>query len=309
MTTATAARVIESATLPTAVWSDWSCLVRLVVSDPQALTPAVAQLGSLMRRVDRVASRFRIDSELNWANANAGRPVAISATLAELVDTALGEASRSNGCLDPTVGADLRRLGYDRDIALVSDSEDAVVEHTGPRPTWRDVGLDLFAGLLTVPPHSSLDLGASAKAHTADLAAAALHRRFGCDVLVEIGGDLAVAGRLRPWQVTVAERAGRQGQQVSLHEGGLATSSTRIRRWWRGDQEVNHIVDPGTGRPAEGIWRTVSVAARTATHANTCSTTAIVLGDEALAWLHDQRVAARLVDRDGLVVTIGDWPC
>jgi thiamine biosynthesis lipoprotein len=57
-----------------------------------------------------------------------------------------------------------------------------------------------------------------------------------------------------------------------------------------------------------GRWRTASVAADSAEHANTCSTAALVLGDGALSWLTGQRVAARLVDRDGGIVTIGGWP-
>jgi thiamine biosynthesis lipoprotein len=297
--------------LPTAVWSDWSCVVRLVVSDPAALAPATVQLEAMMARVERASSRFVIDSELNWANANVGRPVAVSRTLANLVDVALGEASRSCGALDPTIGRDLVRLGYDRDIHLVSDSDEEAPPAVGPRPSWRDVKLDQFAGLLTVPVGCSLDLGASAKACTADWAAADLGQRFDCDVLVEIGGDLAVSGRKRDWQVTVAEKAGvaRHAQQVTLSAGGMATSTTTIRRWQRGDHEINHIVDPASGQPANGPWRTVTVAAESATHANTCTTTAIVLGDEALAFLHEQNVAARLIDRAGEIVTIGGWPC
>lgn len=295
----------------TAVWSDWSCVVRVVVEDPSALPHAVADVAAMMRRVERSASRFVVDSDLNWANANAGRPVAVSRTLANLVEAALAEAARSGGLVDPTIGADLVRIGYDRDISLVNDSDEPVPDApTGtPRRSWRDVRLDRYAGLLTVPRGSALDLGASAKALTADWAAADLYERYGCAALVEIGGDLAVAGRKRDWQILVAERAGQPGQQVTLGGGGLATSSTTIRRWRRADREVSHIVDPATGRPAVPHWRTVSVAADSALRANTCSTAAIVLGEGALTWLDAQRVAARLVGIDGKVVTIGGWPC
>jgi thiamine biosynthesis lipoprotein len=293
--------------LPTATWSDWSCLVRVVVADPEVLEPAVADVVRLMHRVEAAASRFRLASELCWANANAGRPTAVSRTMVRLVDTALGEASRSEGAMDPTLGRDLDRIGYERDIALVGDSNEVI----GPRlraRSWRDVHLDRLSGILTVPLGTALDLGASAKAHTADWAAEELAGRYGCGVLVEIGGDLAVAGD-RDWQVNVSERAGADGQQITLHAGGLATSTTTIRTWQRGGERMHHIVDPVTGLPAAGRWRTVSVAAGSATHANTCATAAIVYGDKALSWLASQRVAARLIDRDGGIVTIGGWPC
>lgn len=317
----TAPVVLDDSALPTAVWSDWSCLVRLVVSNPAVLEPATEALRALMRRVELAASRFLVDSELNWANANAGRPVAISRTLASLVEIALDVARRSGGLLDPTLGADLSWLGYDRDIALVAGvavplgdrssghPADRALELLGRRRAWSDVRLDPLACLLTVPIGCGLDLGATAKAITADWAAAQLHRRFGCDVLVELGGDLAVAGSRRPWQLLVAEQAGGPGQQITFTAGGLATSTTTIRRWQLAGRPVHHILDPATGRPADGPWRTVTVAAGSAVQANTCSTAAIVLGAPAVEWLTGQRVAARLVDQNGDVTTVGGWPC
>ena len=296
------------AALPTTTWQDWSCTVRLVVTDPEALIPAAADLRALMGRVDAASSRFRPDSELARANARPGRPMVVSRTLIDLVATALDEAAWSAGAVDPTLGLDLVHLGYDRDIVLVHDSSTPVGPRPGPRRRWTDVHLDDLTGVLTVPTGCALDLGASAKAQTADWAATDLHARYGCDVLVEIGGDLAVAGAKDDWQVLVAERAGSAGQQVTLGAGGLATSTTTVRRWQRAGHEISHILDPATGSPADGRWRTVTVAAPSATRANTCSTGAIVLGAGAIDWLNDARVAARLVDRTGAVVTTGGWP-
>ena len=294
--------------LPTTTWQDWSCAVRLVVTDPDALIPAATDLRALMGRVDAASSRFRPDSELARANAQPGHPLVVSRTLVDLVATALDEAAWSGGAVDPTLGLDLVHLGYDRDIVLVQDSATPVGPRPGTRRRWTDVHLDGRTGVLMVPTGCALDLGASAKAQTADWAATDLHARYGCDVLVEIGGDLAVAGAKDDWQILVAERAGSAGQQVTLGAGGLATSTTTIRRWQRAGHEISHILDPATGSPANGPWRTVTVAAPTATRANTCSTGAIVLGAGAIDWLTDARVAARLVDREGAVVTTGGWP-
>ncbi|HEX2902347.1 MAG TPA: FAD:protein FMN transferase [Jatrophihabitans sp.] len=294
--------------LPTAVWRDWSCLVRLVVTEPTALQPAVTHLRALMARVDRAASRFRPDSELCRANAQAGRPVAVSRLLVRLVQAALEAAAASGGAVDPTVGRQLARLGYDRDITLVTGLPD----DPGSRPqvaSWRDVRLDQRAGLVTVPAGTALDLGATAKAQTADWAATELAERFDCSVLVELGGDLAVAGDKDDWQITVAERRGGPGQQIQLHRGGLATSTTTVRSWPAGGGRLHHIIDPSTGRSSTGRWRTVSVAAESAVRANTCSTAAIVLGDRALGWLTEQHVPARLVGPDASCTRLGGWPC
>ncbi len=313
---------------PTATWSDWSCTVRLVVAEARVLAPAVAMVKNRMAQVERVASRFVTESDLNWANANGGRPVAVSGLLIELVEAALDGARRSDGALDPTVGKHLAAIGYDRDILLVTDQlvadqlvadQRAIDPPVAERPagevvpagrTWRHVNIDRDLGLLTVPSGTALDLGATAKAQTADWAARAVHRRFGTAVMVEIGGDLAVAGAPADgdWQVAVAERAGAPGQQIGVRRGGVATSTTTVRTWRRGDLRMHHIVDPRTSRPTDGPWRTVSVAAESALDANVCSTASIVLGDRALGWLDTQGVAARLVDRDGRVTTLGGWP-
>ena len=95
---------------------------------------------------------------------------------------------------------------------------------------------------------------------------------------------------------------------VDLVEGGLATSSTAARRWVRGGREWHHLIDPRTGEPARGPWRTVTAVGHTAAAANTASTEAIVLGVQAAAWLSAHGVAARLVDHDDQVTTTPGWP-
>jgi thiamine biosynthesis lipoprotein len=67
-------------------------------------------------------------------------------------------------------------------------------------------------------------------------------------------------------------------------------------------------VDPRTGRAAEVVWRTVSVAAATCVDANTAATAAIVLGHEAPSWLAAQGLPARLVSASGAVHTVAGWP-
>ena len=71
----------------------------------------------------------------------------------------------------------------------------------------------------------------------------------------------AAAGPCASPTTTAAAR--RRGPDVALATGGLATSSTTVRRWRAGGAELHHIVDPRTGLPAAEVWRTVTVAAGT----------------------------------------------
>jgi thiamine biosynthesis lipoprotein len=167
-----------------------------------------------------------------------------------------------------------------------------------------------------------LDLGATAKALAADRAASRIAAAVGCGVLVNLGGDISVAGESPPggWCVGVIDDLGPDGHAdalrrgarvphaVTIVDGGLATSSTMVRAWRRGSAALHHIVAPGTGLPAESCWRTVSVAAASCVDANTASTASIIRGEQARAWLNGLRLPARLVRHDGTVVTAGAWP-
>jgi thiamine biosynthesis lipoprotein len=293
----------------TYVGSAWSCTVRLVVEDERVLRRAIQDLIAILARVDAVASRFRPDSALSLANRQAGRPTPVPKLLVDLVGAALDAAAQTGGAVDPTLGLAMHRIGYDRDIHAVPSTGDAVVAGFPRLGVWRAVRLHREAGLLTVPLGTALDLGATAKAWTADHAAQALAALYGTAVLVELGGDLAVAGA-RPdgWTIHVAEREGVDGQLVLVRHGGLATSTTTVRTWRRAGRAMHHIVDPATGLPADGPWRTASVAAPRALAANVASTAAIVRGHDAVEWLTRRGLAARLVGRDGSVVTTPGWP-
>ncbi len=71
-------------------------------------------------RVDAACSRFRPDSELALLPDD-GLPVPVSPLLAELVTTGLRAAERTEGDVDPTLGAALVAVGYDRTFALIGD--------------------------------------------------------------------------------------------------------------------------------------------------------------------------------------------
>jgi thiamine biosynthesis lipoprotein len=166
-----------------------------------------------------------------------------------------------------------------------------------------------------VPDGVQLDLGATAKALTSDLAAAAaLAKIGGGGVLVSLGGDIAVAGEspYEGWLIQTSEDSGApidsREETISIRSGGIATSSTTVRRWTRGGVTLHHIIDPVTGLPSEGPWRTATVIAGTCVDANIASTAAIVMGDRALAWLEANGLPARLVDREGTVNRVSGWP-
>ena len=81
------------------------------------------------------------------------------------------------------------------------------------------------------------------------------------------------------------------GGSVTLHSGGLATSSVGKRRWLAAGVPQNHLIDPRTGAPIDGPWRDVTVAAGTCYAADVAAKAALLLGDDGPAWLEQRGLA------------------
>ena len=290
-------------------WEQWSTSCRLVVTAPELLPAAAAIVDEVLADVDRACSRFRPDSELLTLARDSDGWSELSPMLADLLDHALAAALQSGGSVDPTIGATLVDLGYDRDIGLLTGDRTPAVTVVR-RPTgWRSLRLD--GTRLWMPEGTQLDLGATAKAVAADRSARAVAERLDTGVLVSLGGDIATAGPGPDsgWQVTVQDLPSDTPQQVTLFDGAaIATSSTARRTWHRDGEAVHHLIDPATARPATGRWRSVTVVAPSCARANTVTTAALVKGDGAVAWLQHAALPARLVSHGGDIVTLNHWP-
>ena len=290
----------------------------LLVTHPGSLDEAYGLLAGELLAVDVACSRFRPDSELWQVNHARGRPVQVSPLLAQAVAVALTAARITDGDVDPTCGNSLARLGYDRDFAQARRQTSGLDQPPTPAGRWQEVELDRGRRVIRVPEGVMLDLGATAKALAADRAAALISATVGCGVLVNLGGDIRVAGAAPAdgWRVGILDdlvfaadsAQAEPSQTVMIRDGGLATSSTLARAWQRGGTRLHHIIVPGTGLPADSCWRTVSVAAATCVDANTASTAAILRGERAAQWLDGLRLPSRLVHHDGTTIMVGGWP-
>jgi thiamine biosynthesis lipoprotein ApbE len=297
-----------------ASWRALGTVVHLVVTQPRCLPEARRLLEADLAAVDLACSRFRADSEIRALRASDGQQV--SPLLAEAIAVALRAAELTDGDVDPTVGAAMSAVGYDRDFEQIQRADTAARAVTVRTiPGWRQVRLE--GRTLTMPEGIQLDLGATAKAWAADRSAARIAQQAGCGVLVGLGGDIAVAGPAPEggWRIRVQDVTGSPDDPpdgphalVAIRDGGLATSSTTARRWQRGGDVLHHILDPRTGLPAEPVWRTVSVAAGTCADANAASTAAVIRGRAALGWLAKLGLPSRLVDETGVVFTVAGWP-
>ena len=288
------------------------------VTDPGAADRAHDLMMADLRALDAACSRFRADSELaGLERSSRGRPVTVSPLLFDVLEVACAVAVATAGTVDPTVGSSLIDLGYDRDFAEIAGATHHRVpgpDRPRPAPGWWQLVLDPADRTVAVPEGVRIDIGATAKARAADRTAHRIAADLGCGALVNLGGDVAVAG-LPPtggWAVGIAGHCAiptdAVDQVVAVREGGLATSGTTVRTWLHNGRRVHHIIDPATGAPAPPVWSMVSTTAPSCVEANAWSTAAVVWGHDAVGALTERNVPARLVAADGRITRVGGWP-
>jgi thiamine biosynthesis lipoprotein len=307
---------LAPSTVPAGVtWRALGTTVHLLVTDSARLELARRAVVATLADVDATYSRFRADSELRVLLSDPGRDHLVSPLLARALGTALHAARATGGIVDPTIGRALRLLGYDDDFAALPRDGGPAPVTVASVPGWRVIRFDPATRHVRIPAGVEVDLGATGKGLAADLAAeAALDAMDGAGVLVSLGGDVATDGRPPGggWRITVADDHAAApdgpGEVVRIDGGAVATSSTMVRRWSRGGVARHHLLDPATGLPAAGPWRTATVVAATCADANAAATAAIVMGDRAPAWLASHGLPARLVAEDGSVLRVAGWP-
>ena len=291
--------------------------IELVVTDAATERDALQVLRTRLAELDLAASRFRPDSELSAVNRAAKRATTrtrVGATLGRALHAARRTHDLTGGLVTPTVGGALVAAGYDADLDVVRRRGDAANGPSTDAPMPGELhsaqwSFDSVRRELTLPAGVQLDLGASAKAWAADDIAAELAATMDGGFLVNLGGDIAISGRLPAggWSIGVADPRGAVLQRVSGTGQSFATSSTRLRTWRQGDVLRHHIIDPRTGSSADTVWSQVTCAAVDTVEANAASTASIILSTDAPEWLEDAGIAARLDALDGTVWCTSTW--
>jgi len=234
-----------------------------------ALAEAAGWISDLNGRL----SRFLPDSELSRLNGSAGAWTDVSPELEALLRLSLDAHERSGGLVHAGVLEQMLAIGYTRPLAQgPTPAGPAASDRLTPLPDL----LEVRPGQARLRVGSGIDLGGLAKGWMADR----LADQLGENCLVNLGGDLYGRGGGpggAGWPVTLGEVT------VLLADLGAATSSTRRRRWTDRGEELHHLIDPRTGRPAGSDLAEVSVIAASGADAEIAAKTALLLGSERAA--------------------------
>jgi thiamine biosynthesis lipoprotein len=251
-------------------------------------------------------SRFLADSELSSLNRVVG-PAVVSPEMFEVLRSALRFHDLTGGIFDPTVGAALEALGYDRSF------EPGLLDRTNapvsvPRRYCIEIRLDEATGTVAKPRDVKIDLGGIVKGRTVDDAATLLPANGAIDA----GGDVVLRGggpSGSGWRVDVEDPRDprRVLLRLVLRDRAIATSGVNRRRWKVGGEVAHHLIDPRTGRSARTDLVQVTVVADRAERAEVLAKAALVLGAERGATLvrRFDDVGAIFARVDGAIERLG----
>jgi thiamine biosynthesis lipoprotein len=266
----------------------------------------------LFHAMEARLSRFIPDSELCWLNGRAGRETRVSETMYDILERALDMHRLTGGVFDPAVLAELENVGYDRSFEQVERTGEQLPGETrGGGFSVSQVRLDSEQRTVTVPTGMRIDLGGIGKGYTVDAAACLLEPSR--DFVVNAGGDIFASGAGPDgdgWLVGVTEPHNFDVyvSLVRLHNEALATSTTAVRRWLRGDRLLHHLIDPRTRQPSESGVLSVSVIAPTAIQADVYAKTALLLGPvDGPRFLERQGTPGLFMMEEGGPVVTSGW--
>ena len=243
---------------------------------------ALTEAQRMLERIEQRWSRFLPDSDISRINLAEGRPVVVDPLTLTLIATMAEAWSATQGRYDPTVLPLLVADGYRCSIDQPSRVTilPATTRHVGGLAA---VAIDAERRTVTAPTGVALDPGGIGKGLAADLVVAQLLAVGAGGALVDVGGDLACAGTAplpRGWPVTVEnpDDPGADLITFTVSAGGVATSSTRSRRWLHDGAVRHHVLDPASGAMSDTDLAAVTVIARSGWLAEAHATAAILAG-------------------------------
>ena len=239
-----------------------------------------------LRNIEATMSASLATSAVGKINAAAGKePVVAAADTVKVLSFALETARASGGAFDPTVGPVVKLWGIGTDDARVPRS-DALEKALG-LVGYDRVSLDASTGMVYLEDEGMrLDLGAIAKGFAADEVARVLGKRGVSRAIVDLGGNILCVGEKAPgtpWTVGIRNPETSHGEPVIVvraSDSSVVTSGVYERYFEENGKRYHHIIDPKTGRPAEGDLLSVTIVARESMTADALSTAAFVLGRE-----------------------------
>lgn len=263
--------------------------ISVVLEEDRARLEALAEgIEAQLHEVDMAMSTWKPDSELSRFNQREDQSdwVPVSEPLYEVLDKAREVSRLSGGAFDITIGPVVNLWGFGPEARPEKVPEPKVLAERLARVGYEKLALRPDPRAIRADGHLYLDLSAIAKGYGVDVVARYLDRQGVNAYLVEIGGEVRVAGKKpngEAWRLAIEEpvsEARSVNRIVALTNGAMATSGDYRNYYESNGRRYSHTIDPVTGKPIRHNLASVSVIAEDCMTADALATAFTVLGRE-----------------------------
>lgn len=248
----------------------------------EALAASESAIAEI-RRVEALLTTWKPGGELWRVNEGAaGKPIAVSRELSELLALDFSWIPRTEGAFDPTTLPLVRAWELRGNGRIPTAVELAAARKASGAGHFR---LDTAAGKVTrLSRDAGIDEGAWGKGYALDLAGRVLKKAGVASAVFNLGGQVLALGSdtaERPWSIPVAHPRHREQTvvELGLSDLSVSTSGNSERSREIAGRRIGHILDPRTGKPAPDFG-SVTVVAPSGLAADILSTAFFVLGPE-----------------------------
>lgn len=270
--------------------------------DPVALQE---RIDAELELVNKLMSTYDPTSELSLFNQNTStEPQQLSDATLLVMSKALEIGQMSNGYLDITVGPLVNLWGFGPNAR-----PETVPTRAQIMLAKEVVGLDKLIvsqdSATKTHPKVYVDLSTIAKGYGVDQVADILSQHGLTDYLVEIGGEMRVAGRKatgQEWRIAIEKPVtlARAVQRIiSIGDNAIATSGDYRNYYEENGVRYSHLIDPKTGYPITHNLVAATVVHPSSLMADGLATALVVMGkDKGLKMAREQGLAVLLITRE-----------
>jgi len=279
--------------------------ISAVADDEEWAHERIDEAVDEIRRIEKILTTYKDDSETNLINRNAGiQPVKASEEVFHLIERSIRISDLTQGSFDITYGSiDKSLWNFDKDMTSLPDPGKA--KKMVRLINYRNIILDHNEQTVFLKEKGMrIGFGGIGKGYAAEMAKIVMKRNGVKSGIVNASGDLTAWGNQPnglPWTIGVAhpDAAHMPFSYMNITDMAVATSGNYEKYVVIDNKKYSHTINPRTGLPVRGI-KSVTIIAPNAELCDALATPVTIMGINAGLHLINQlkQVECIIIDDD-----------
>lgn len=257
--------------------------ITVVADDDEWAYARIDEGVTEIKRIEKILTTYRDDSETNLINRNAGvKPVKVSDEVFRLIERSIRISHFTQGSFDITYGSiDKSLWNFDKSMTSLPDPHRAkkmvrlinykniIVDHHEQTVFLKEKGM-------------RIGFGGIGKGYAAEMAKAVMKKNGVASGIVNASGDLAAWGNQPnglPWTIGIAhpDAAHMPFSFMNITDMAVATSGNYEKYVIINKKKYSHTINPRTGLPVTGI-KSVTIISPNAELCDALATPVTIMG-------------------------------